>query len=202
MLKKSFVLCALLLAAASSLPLFAGEYAFHFMPPGYSTPWDTIIDCDLTLGTCSHTPFDWVAGSHEEFQFELNPATPSPAPACYAGSNQVAEVFNCLTSTVATAPSISFAWSVTPGTGFSSSNQVADLLGTVTDNSGQLLIDSGPTLGSGCGPGYSSGCGYGGASFSGTFTTTVVPEPGSVGLTLIVLGLLGLMRKRIVPASR
>jgi hypothetical protein len=73
---------------------------------------------------------------------------------------------------------------------------------TAADNSGQLLIDSGPTLGSGCGPGYSSGCSYGGASFNGTFTVNVVPEPGSVGLTLIVLGLLGLMRKRMVPASR
>jgi len=112
MLKKSFVLCALLLAAASSLPLFAGEYAFHFMPPGYSSH-GTQSSTATSRWVLAHTPIRLGGGSHEEFQFELNRRLLRQRRVLRR-SNQVAEVFNCLTSTVATDPSISFAWSVTP----------------------------------------------------------------------------------------
>jgi PEP-CTERM motif len=42
----------------------------------------------------------------------------------------------------------------------------------------------------------------GGGSWSVTPVTAPVPEPSTIGLTLLGLGLLGLMRERIVPAFR
>jgi len=156
-----------------------------------ANPAEFIFDYDSATGTISTSQlFGWISGGGEIFQFDLDASAPTP-PACAVGPTNDAKIFNCLIATTATDPSILFHWSVSPGAGFSSANQVADLLLTISDSTGTLFLDSGPTLGTGlCAPGFSAPCGYGGATFSGTFTVSPAPEPASAGLALAGLGFL------------
>jgi hypothetical protein len=189
LLKKSFILCALLLAGAFSQTMLGSAFKVDFAPGG--NPAEFIFDYDPATNTLSTSSLlGWISGGGEIFQFDLDASAPTP-PGCAVGPTFDAQIFNCLIATTATDPSILFRWTVSPGAGFSSANQVADLLLTISDSSGTLFLDSGPTLGTGlCAPGFSAPCGYGGATFSGTFTVSPAPEPASAGLALAGLGLL------------
>jgi hypothetical protein len=203
MLKKLSILCALLLAVAFSRPIFADEFGITLSPSG--NPSEFLFDYDFTTNSfTSSSPVEWTSGAGELFEFDsLGPSFPGSLPGCAAGPTTDAEIFNCLISTTLTDPSITHQWTISPGAGFSSSNQVADLLLTISDASGTLLIDSGPTLGTGeCGPDRTPPCQYTGSSFSGIFTVSSVPEPGSLGLTLLGLGLVAAVSRRRSRSSR
>jgi hypothetical protein len=198
MLHKSSIVCALLLTVAFSRPIFASQFLVSFGPGG--NPADFIFDYDLTTNHFTSSPLvDWVSGGGELFEFNPDTASiPGTVPGCATGPTGDAQVFNCLISTT-----ILHQWMVSPGAGFSSANQVADLLLTLSDASGSLLIDSGPTLGTGlCAPGRTPPCSYGGATFTGTFTVASVPEPLSLGLTLLGLGLMAAVSRRRARPSR
>jgi PEP-CTERM motif len=190
MLKKSAVLSAFLLASAFARPIFAEEFKIDFLPSG--NPLEFIFDYDPATGTISSSSeFGWVSGGGELFQFNLNDLSAPTPPGC-AGAPGIgdAQIFNCLTATTLTDPSIVFQWKVSPGAGFSSVNQVADLSLTISDAAGSLVLDSGPTFGTGqCAAGFST-CSYGGATFTGTFVVSPTPEPATAGLAMAGLGLL------------
>jgi len=202
MLKKSSALCLLFLASAFSRPIFASEFKVDFLPSG--DPAEFIFDYDPVTGTISTSElFGWISGGGELFQFDLtNLSAPTPPGCVGAPGPGDSQIFNCLTATVLTDPSITFQWMVSKGAGYSSGNQVADLSLTISDAVGSLVLDSGPTLGTGlCAPGFSAPCGYGGATFSGTFVVSAVPEPASAGLALAGLGLLiAVSRSRARPS--
>ena len=191
MLKKSFILCSLLLAGAFSQTMSGSAFKVDFAPT--ANPAEFIFDYDPVTGTISTSElFGWISGGGELFQFDLtNLSAPTPPGCVGAPGPGDAQIFNCLTATTLTDPSITFQWMVSKGAGYSSGNQVADFSLTISDAVGSLVLDSGPTLGTGlCAPGFSTPCGYGGATFSGTFVVSAVPEPASAGLALAGLGLL------------
>jgi len=193
-----------LLESAFSRPLFASEFKIDFLPSG--NPLEFIFEYDSATGTISAAePFGWISGGGELFQFELNNASAPTPPGCVGapGPGDV-QVFNCLTATTVTDPSIVFQWMVSQGAGYSSGNQVADFSLTISDSVGSLVLDSGPTLGTGlCALGFSPPCGYGGATFSGTFVVSATPEPASAGLAVAGLGLLvAVSRWRAQPSLR
>lgn len=201
MLKKTSVLGALLLASAFSRPIFAAEFKVDFLPSG--NPLEFIFDYNPATGTISAAQlFQWRTPSGAIFQFDLNTASAPTPPGC-AGAPGVgdSQIFNCLTATVLTDPTIVDQWKISPGAGFSSGNPVADFSLTISDSAGSLVLDSGPTLGTGqCAAGFTPPCGYGGATFSGTFTVTPTPEPASAGLAMAGLGLLiAASRRRARP---
>ena len=203
MLKKSSILCVLLLAAVFSRPILADQFGINFAPSG--NPSELVFDYNFTTNSfTSSSPVEWTAGAGELVQFDnIKPSFPGSLPGCAVGPTTDSEIFNCLIATTLTDPSIVHQWMISPGAGFSSSNQVADLLLTISDASGTLLIDSGPTLGTGlCGPGRTPPCSYTGSTFRGVFTVSSVPEPASIGLTLLGLGLVVAASRRRARPSR
>ncbi len=202
MLKKLSVIWVLLLVSAFARPIFAEEFKIDFLPSG--NPFEFIFDYNPATGTISASePFGWITPSGELFQFDLNNLSAPTPPGC-AGAPGIGDtqIFNCLTATTLTDPSVVFQWKVSPGTGYSSGNVVADLSLTISDAVGSLVLDSGPTRGTGlCFGGVSPPCGYGGATFSGTFVVSPTPEPATAGLALAGLGLvIGISRWRARPS--
>jgi hypothetical protein len=159
MLKKPSILCALLLAGAFSRPMFAAEFKVDFLPSG--NPLEFIFNYDLaTNHFTDNNPILWVSGGGEIFEFGTDDVTANPLPACFVGPTGDAQIFNCLIATTLTDPTIVFQWTVSKGAGYTSANQVADLLLTISDSTGSLFIDSGPTLGTGqCAAGFTAPCG-------------------------------------------
>lgn len=190
MLKKPSILCALLLASAFSRPIFAAEFKVDFLPSG--DPLEFIFNYDLaTNHFTDNNPVFWVSGGGEIFDFGTDNVSAATLPACAVGPTGDAQIFNCLIATTLTDPTVLFQWTVSKGAGYTSANQVADLLLTITDSTGSLSIDSGPTLGTGqCAAGFTPPCGYGGATFTGNFVVTPTPEPTTAGLAVAGLGLL------------
>jgi hypothetical protein len=201
MLKSQSVLWALLLASAFSRPIFADEFKVDFLPSG--NPLEFTFNYDLaTNHFTDNNPVIWISGGGEIFDFGTDNVLATTLPGCAVGPTGDAQIFNCLIATTLTDPTVLFQWTVSKGAGYTSANQVADLLLTISDSTGSLSIDSGATLGTGlCASGFSPPCGYGGATFSGTFTVSPTPEPASAGLALAGIGLMiGISRRRALPS--